>query len=379
MTSDGGTDFYAKLGVRPVINAWGVATELGGWTPSPVVVQAMEEAGKHQVEMVDLLERSGDFIADLLGVEAAYVTSGAAAGQALGVAACMAGSDPGKIARLPDTEGMKNEVLIQKRNRYMFDRCFTLTGAKIAEAGDEEGTTPEQLDQAIGPNTAAVAYWIQPPVDEAIVGLDDLVKQARARGVPAFADACSQIYPLDYFRKNAQSADLVTFGAKYLGAPHSVGFVCGKRDLIDAVADHSFVAYHYDGGHAVGRAMKIDRQEIVGVVAAMDAWFTMDHEERILGYEARFSKIESALAQLEGVRPERPEIHHYVNQYMDLVLDTELLGTTADQVRAELDSGNPRIWVAAKADDVIGISGHTMNDGEEDILIDRLVDILSRP
>jgi len=379
MTSDGEIGIYKKLGVRPVINAWGVATELGGWTPSPVVVQAMNEAGNHQVEMIDLLKRSGDFIADLLGVEAAYVTSGAAAAQALSIAACMAGTDPDKIAQLPDTTGMKNEVLLQKRNRYMFDRCFTLTGAKISEAGDDEGTTLEQLDEAITPQTAAVAYWIQPPVDDAIVALDDLVKLARSRGVTAIADACSQLYPLDYFRKNAQSADLVTFGGKYIGAPHSSGFVCGKKDLIDAIAAHSFVAYHYDGGHAVGRAMKIDRQEIVAVVAAMDDWFTMDHEERILVYESRFSKIESALAQLKGVRPERTETYHYINQYMDVVLDTGFLGLTAEQVRAELDAGHPRIWVAAKSEEVIGISAHTMNDGEEDVLIERLVEILSRP
>ena len=379
MTSDGEIGIYKKLGVRPVINAWGVATELGGWTPSPVVVQAMNEAGNHQVEMIDLLKRSGDFIADLLGVEAAYVTSGAAAAQALSIAACMAGTDPDKIAQLPDTTGMKNEVLLQKRNRYMFDRCFTLTGAKISEAGDDEGTTLEQLDEAITPQTAAVAYWIQPPVDDAIVALDDLVKLARSRGVTAIADACSQLYPLDYFRKNAQSADLVTFGGKYIGAPHSSGFVCGKKDLIDAIAAHSFVAYHYDGGHAVGRAMKIDRQEIVAVVAAMDDWFTMDHEERILVYESRFSKIESALGQLKGVRPERTETYHYINQYMDVVLDTGFLGLTAEQVRAELDAGHPRIWVAAKSEEVIGISAHTMNDGEEDVLIERLVEILSRP
>ena len=121
---------YERLGVRRVINAWGVATELGGWGQSERVTQAMEEANRGTVEMQELLRKSGDFIADLLGVEAAFVTSGGAAAQALSVAACMAGTDPDRIAQLPDTTGMKNEVVIQKRNRYMFDRCYTLTGAK---------------------------------------------------------------------------------------------------------------------------------------------------------------------------------------------------------------------------------------------------------
>ena len=292
---------YERLGVRRVINAWGVATELGGWGQSERVTRAMEEANRGTVEMQELLRKSGDFIADLLGVEAAFVTSGGAAAQALSVAACMAGTDPDRIARLPDTTGMKSEVVIQKRNRYMFDRCYTLTGASLVDAGDDDGTTEDDLDAAIGPNTAAVAYYIQPPIDDAIVSLEDTVALARSRGVTALGDACSQIYPLDYFRRCAQSADLVTFGAKYMGAPHSAGFVCGKRDLIDAVSAQSFVTYHYDGGRAVGRAMKIDRHEIIGVVTAIEDWFTMDHEERILEYEARFATIDDALGDVEGV------------------------------------------------------------------------------
>ena len=108
---------YKKLGVRPVINCWGVATELGGWTPTENVIRAMEEANTNQVEMQELLRKSGDFIADLLGVESAFITSGGAAAQALSTAALMAGKDPDKIAQLPETTGMKNEVVIQKKNK----------------------------------------------------------------------------------------------------------------------------------------------------------------------------------------------------------------------------------------------------------------------
>jgi L-seryl-tRNA(Ser) seleniumtransferase len=368
---------YDKLGVRRVINAWGVATELGGWTLSPAVASAMEEANRSNVEMKDLLQRSGDFIAELLGVEAAYVTSGGAAAQALSVAACMAGTDPDKIAQLPDSSGMKNEVLIQKRNVYMFSRCYTLTGAKLVEVGDDDGTSREQLEAAIGPRTAAVAYYIQPPFDQAILSLDETVEVARARGVPALADACSQLYPLDYFRRNAQSADLVSFGAKYIGAPHSAGFVCGKKDLVEAVAAHSFVSYHYDGGRAIGRAMKVDRQEIAGVVAAMDAWFTMDHEERISGYDSRMSKMERGLEGIVGVKMERITTHHYVPYMVHLVLDSGVLGFNADEVRSRMDTGNPRVWVGARGEDTVTISVHTLNEGEDDVVIQRLRRVLT--
>ena len=368
---------YERLGVRRVINAWGVATELGGWTPSRKVMQAMERANDATVEMQDLLENSGEFIADILGVEAAYVTSGGAAAQALSIAACMAGEDPQKIARLPDTAGMKDEVVIQARNRYMFDRCYTLTGAALVEAGDGGGTSESDLRDVIGPRTAAVAYYIQPPIDDAIVSLEDTVTIARSRGVPAVADACSQIYPLDYFRRCAQSADLVTFGAKYMGAPHSAGFVCGKRELIDAVSAQSFVSYHYDGGKAVGRAMKIDRHEIIGVVTAIEDWFTMDHEERILEYEARFADIAEAVQDLEGVATRRTEIHHYVPYVMVIDVDESIVGKSAADIRAELDSGNPRIWVDA-VDGSLRVVVNCMTNEETRVVADRLRQALQR-
>lgn len=368
---------YERLGVRRVINAWGVATELGGWTPSRKVMQAMERANDATVEMQDLLEKSGEFIADILGVEAVYVTSGGAAAQALSIAACMAGEDPQKIARLPDTAGMKDEVVIQARNRYMFDRCYTLTGAALVEAGDGGGTSESDLRDVIGPRTAAVAYYIQPPIDDAIVSLEDTVAIARSHGVPAVTDACSQIYPLDYFRRCAQSADLVTFGAKYMGAPHSAGFVCGKRELIDAVSAQSFVSYHYDGGKAVGRAMKIDRHEIIGVVTAIEDWFTMDHEERILEYEARFADIAEAVQDLEGVATCRTEIHHYVPYVMVIDVDESIVGKSAADIRAELDSGNPRIWVDA-VDGSLRVVVNCMTDEETRVVADRLRQALQR-
>ena len=366
---------YERLGVRRVINAWGVSTELGGWSQTENVTRAMEEANQGTVEMRELLQKSGDFIADMLGVEAAFVTSGAAAAQALSVAAAMAGDDPDRIAQLPDTTGMKNEVVIQKRNRYMFDRCYTLTGASLVEAGDDDGTSEDDLDAAIGPDTVAVAYYIRPPFDDAIVSLDDTVALARSRGVIALGDACSEIYPLDYFRKCAQSADLVTFGAKYLGAPHSAGFVCGKRDLIDAVSAQSFVAYHYDGGKAIGRAMKIDRHEIIGVVTAVEDWFTMDHEERLLEYESRFAVIVDALQDLDGISMRRTEIPYYVPYMLYIDVDESIVGKTADDVRAELDAGSPRIWVGAE-DGSVRVVVNCMTDEETAFVSERLRDVL---
>ena len=347
-----------------------------GWTLSKKVKRAMDEANQASVDMQELLQKSGEFIAELLGSEMAMVTAGGAAAQALSVAACMAGTDPDRIARLPDTMGMKNEVVIQKRNRYVFDRCFTLTGARLIEAGDDAGTTREDLEAAIGPNTAAVVYYLQPPLDDEILSLEETVGIARSRGVPAIADACSQIFPLEYFRSNAQSADLVTFGAKYMGAPHSAGFVCGKKNLIDAVSAHSFVSFHYDEGRAVGRAMKVDRHEIAAVVTAVEDWFTMDHSARIQEYEARFSIIGESVRGIDGVSTKRIETGHYVPYVMVITVDEKVVGSDARQIRRKLDSGDPCIWVGAD-DTSLQVVVNTLIEGEADIVAKRLRQVLA--
>src|SRR5919197_3693236 len=149
---------YEQLGVTPVINARGHNTVLGGSTPPARVRQAMDDAERYYVEMKELLRRSGEIIADLLGCEAAYVTPGAAAALALGAAACITGSDMEKMARLPNTAGMKNKLLLQKRHHYHYEHAPTIVGAQLVEVGDEQGTTAAQLEAALGSDVAAVLY-----------------------------------------------------------------------------------------------------------------------------------------------------------------------------------------------------------------------------
>ena len=225
MASEATENVYTRLGARPVINAGGNTTVWGGSTPSPVVMKAMLEAGGSFVAMEELLEASGARIADLLGAEAAYATAGCYAALVLSTAACITGNDPEKQAQLPDLTGLKSEVVLQQRQRYSYDRAYTIAGSKLVLAGDDGGTTAEQLEAAIGPDTAAVAFLVRADQDDSVVGLEEKVDIAHGHGVPVIADAAAQIYPLDYLRRNAQSADLVCCGGKYMGAPHSMGFV----------------------------------------------------------------------------------------------------------------------------------------------------------
>ena len=387
MTDSSDKSYYDLLGVRRVINGWGHSTVLGGSTPAPEVRQAMEEASSSYVEMGELLQRAGDYIADVLGVEAAYITSGAAAAEALSMAACMAGTDPEKIGRLPDTTGMKNEVLIQKRQRYRYDRSFTIAGARLVEAGDDDGCSPEQLAGAIGPDTAAVAYHLGGGRDSTVLAVEEAVEIAHQHGVPVIVDAAAEIYPLDHFRESAQSADLVCFCSKYFNAPQSTGFVCGSKDMVDKVAASGFAAFHTAGkglvaamvpdGRAWGRPMKVDRQEVIGVIAALRAWFSMDHEARIAGLAAQLASIQKELLPIPGVDPQVVSVDGYWGTELHVKLDGEAVRKTARQVAAELDSGNPRVWVAFYGDDSVVIKPQALNDGDELILADRLKQALS--
>ena len=370
--TNAGENIYARLGARPVINAGGNTTVWGGSTPSPEVARAMEEAGGSFVEMEELLAGAGARIAELLDVEAAYPTAGCYAALVLSTAACLSGEDAEKADRLPDTTGMKDEIVLPKPHQYSFDRAYTIPGSKLVLAGDDDACSAEELEAAIGPNTAAVAYLINNNDYGPTVSLEDALSIAHARGLPVIGDAASQIYPIDYFRRTAQSADLVCFGGKYVGAPQSTGFVCGRKDLIDAVTMHGFVS-----GRPFGRGMKMDRQEIIGMVVGVEAWVQADHEERIIEYGSRFAVIEEALEGVVGVqRAGAVATDRHYGLDFQVSLDTAALGKDAQAVADELLKGTPRIRVGTLDNDILTFTMNTVQPGEEQIIADRLSELL---
>lgn len=374
MTSGSEGNIYARIGARPVINAGGNTTVWGGSTTSPAVMRAMEEAGRSFVEMEELLESSGARLAELLGVEAAYVTAGCYAALVLSTAACITGNDRDKAAQLPDTTGLKDEIVLQEKQRYGYDRAYTIAGSRLVLAGNEDGCTADELDAAIGSDTAAVAYLVRPANDGTVVSLEDAVEIAHRRGVPVIADAAAQIYPLDYLRRNAQSADLVCFGGKYMGAPQSTGFLCGKEELVRAAISHGYI-----GPRPLGRGMKVDRQEIVGLVVAVEDWLAQDHEERLIGYGTKFSVIERALAGATRVKETKVvSTGSFFDLALQVVLDTEGLGKSAQDVARELLDGTPRIRLGnSQGDDTLVVNVHTLNEGEDQALGDRMRDLLA--
>jgi len=337
----------------------------------------MESANRYYVEMAELLEKSGRIIAGLLGSEAAYVTSGAAAALALGTAACMTGKDPEKIARLPDTTGMRNELLIQKRHRYHYDRPPTITGARLVEVGDDEGTTVAQLETAMGPTAAAVLY---PDVDwvskENTVRLPELVKIAKAKGVPVLVDAASRVYPVSEMKKYAaMGVDLVCFGGKYIGAPNSSGILSGRRDLVEAAAMQGFIGYEVLDSHGIGRPFKLDRQEIVAVVVALQEWMEMDHTARLRRFDQRTQAIAHAIEGIPGVTATTKGETMWSN--LRVVIDASVCGKSARDVAQVLRAGDPGIWVNV-SDEALDIWVGTLQEGDEEVVATRLKEALTQ-
>jgi L-seryl-tRNA(Ser) seleniumtransferase len=218
---------------------------------------------------------------------------------AIGTAACMAGADPDKVAQLPDPTGMPNTVLIQAGHHYHYEHVVTVPGAKLREVdGTEAG-----LQAALGPHVANVLFPAHLDGAPNTVRFERVIEIAHAHNVPVLVDAAGRIFPLELFRRYAQSgADLVAFGAKYIGALNGSGILCGRRDLVSAAAMHGFIGYETMAWEkSFGRPLKLDRQTIVAVVAALEEWLEMDHDARLRGYERRLEAMRSELDGAPGV------------------------------------------------------------------------------
>ena len=376
-------DIYKELGAKPIINAIGSVTLLGGSTPVPEVKEAMERADSAYVPLWELEEKAGDFIARLVGVPAAYVTSGAGSALTLATAAFMAGEDDKKIEQLPDTTGMKNEILIQKRQRYWYDHCLELAGAKLVEFGTAEKTTEADLEKAIGPKTVAVHYFmVEQRPDSNALSLEATIKIAKKRGIKVIVDAAGQIYPLELLAKPVKlGADISCVAAKYMFAPQSTGFALGTKDAINALAKQSFIGYETRRVRGVGRPQKIDRQEIMGAVAAVQRWVTMDHEERLAMVEKRSRAMARPLQGIKGVKAEvLTNIMGHQPFGTRITVDPTIAGITVQEIVDELKKGDPPVWTRPDLllPNTITLHSFGLNEGEENIVGARMAELLKK-
>jgi D-glucosaminate-6-phosphate ammonia-lyase len=296
------TEPYERLGVAPVINACGIYTDLGGSCLSDSVWTALSDVNASWASIPALLDASGERIAELVGAEAARVVPGASAAIAMSAAACIAGRDGDLNEQLPHGTAPRRDLLMQRGHRYKYARCALLAGASIAEAGDPEQTSAEQLEGAIGPHVAGILFPAHLDGHNGTVPLVEVAAIARRHAVPVIVDAAYLSYPIELIPTFTQmGADLVCFSAKYFWGPNAGGFLAGRRDLVEAVVELDFTRYESGSRLNFGRPLKLDRTTIVGTVLALEEWLEMDHEARWAGYARRVEALRDVLADVAGI------------------------------------------------------------------------------
>jgi L-seryl-tRNA(Ser) seleniumtransferase len=338
----------------------------------------MLDAERSYVDMALLMERAGQRVAELLGCEAAHITPGAAAALALGTAACITGSDVDKVARLPDTSGLKNTVLIQTGQHYHYEHAVAVPGARLVDVGDANGTSAAQLEAALTPNVATILFPAHLDGAPGTLSQREVKQIANAHGVPVLADSAGRVYPIDSFKWHArEGADLAAFGAKYLGALNASGILCGRRDLVAAAVANSFIGFETVAwGKSFGRPLKLDRQTIVAVVAALEEWLETDHEARVAGYERRLQAISQQLAGAPGVTIAIKSSEGPSPRVLHLTLDGQARLDGAALNRA-LWTGTPAIAAVHDAPNGITINPVTVRPDEDERIAARLLELLS--
>ena len=364
----GGGTVYTRLGVKPLINGMGTVTVLGGSRMPPEVVRAMEEASRHFVLVPDLQQKAGARIAELVGVPAAMVTAGAASAITVATAAAMTKGDPERIARLPDATGLPFEVIQQASHRSGYEAQMRVAGARVVTV-----ETRAELDQAIGGRTAMMFFlnWAEP---KGRIKREEWVRVARERGVVSFNDAAADVPPREHLSRYVREGfDLVAFsGGKGLRGPQCSGLLLGRKDLIDGA--RTLVSPHA----GIGRAMKVGKEEIVGLVAAVERYLTVDLEAERRALEAKVDHLKRVVGEVKGVTVEThvPEIANHV-PHLVATWDEGARGLTAKQVHERLQAGDPPIHVLLTGPGKLTVSVWMMQGDEHRVVARRLRDILA--
>ena len=375
---------YKRLGIPTVINGNATLTRLGGSIMPPEVVAAMADAAKHFVDIIELQKRVGEEIAKLTHNEAAYVSCGAAAALTLSTAACVTGLDAAKREKLPlslapgrggfQPHTIKNEVIVHRHGRVGYDFAVRQVGVTFVEIGDENGTTSTELENAITEKTAAIFYFANPSREHLWVPYEEAIAIAKRHTVPLIVDAAAQLPPPEnLWRFTQMGADLALFsGGKGLCGPQSSGLIVGKKSLIEAIAfngpPHPFI----------GRGMKVGKEEMVGLLAAVEWYLNHNHAALQQSYEDQVTYYDEVFADTQGVTVHRsfPSEAGQPMPRTEIRFDEEHLGITRNEILHHLQTGEPAIDIAAAGANGVLINGQTLMPGEVEIIAHRLKEIV---
>jgi L-seryl-tRNA(Ser) seleniumtransferase len=370
-----GPEVYSLFGVRPFINCTSTYTINGGSAMLPEVIEAMNHAAYYPVNLDELMEGAGKRIAELLQVEAAMVSSGAAGAMTCATLACVAGCDPEKMQQLPDVTGLKGEVIVPRWSRSIYDHAVRSTGARMIEV-----ETLKDLEAAFSERTAMVTGQINLANEGNPFTLEQYAAAAHKRGVPVVLD-CADRLPLVPNPYLSRGADLVAYsGGKIIRGPQTAGMLVGRKDLIEAAFMNS--APH----HAFARAMKVSKEEVVGMVKAIELLRSgkRNRDAEDAEWRSWFRHISDTVSKIPGVRAEiiEPKDKQYYPT-MKVLWDPAKIGITAGQIGKMLLDGEPRIMTHAglsegnEASEML-LRPAALWPGEYKIVAERLHEILSK-
>ena len=371
-------DVYKTLGVRPLINARGTFTIIGGSMELPEVRAAKSLANQSYAQLDELMEAAGKRLAELTGAEWGMVSAGCAAAMSHGTAACVAGGNPDLHVRIPNLEGFaKDEVIIPATSRNVYDAAIRAVGVKIIEA-----ETPEALQLAIGPKTAMIYIYAGPRYDSGPMSTEAICAIAKPHKVPVFVDAAAEGLTVPNVHLQ-RGATLVAYsGGKYIRGPQSAGLLLGRKDLVKAAWVHS--APH----HGYARSMKVGREEIVGMVVAVENWVKRDHAAEWKEWVGRCEAIGQRVTKVPGVtvaiQTEPGVSLSNRSPQIGVRWASQKLGITGQEVANILFNTEPRITLNAArgqqtdgSDTGVTIVVSMMAPGDEKIVGERIAQVLS--
>src|SRR5687767_11916887 len=366
----GKRDYFREMGVRPFINAAGTYTAMTSSLMQPETVEAIRYAAEHYVMLDELHDRVGERIAALARCEAAMVTSGAAAALTLGTAAVLTGTDRQKIVSLPNLSGMKSEVIIQKSHRFGYDHAVRNCGVRMVEVG-----TRDDLERAINERTAMMVFY-NANNNVGLIKDEEFAQLGKRHGIPTLNDAAADVPPVDNLWKYTKMGfDLVAFsGGKGLRGPQSAGLLIGRKDLIAAARMNAS-----PNGNTIGRGLKVNKEEMVGMLAALELYLEKDHEKERREFDKRAETIRSAAAAVPGVTAEVfvPEVANHV-PHVRVSWDAAARGLTASDAVRALKDGEPSIGTRSERGALV-FGVWMMRPGEDKVVAKRLRQVLQQP
>jgi len=361
-----GRDYYRELGVKPFINAAGAYSALGGARMRPQVVDAMRYAATRKVKMRELHDAVGKRIAELVGSESAMVTSGATAAMVLGTAACMTLGDEEKMRQLPDTTGIRNEIIIQKRHRYTYDRALTVAGGRFVEV-----ESAQDVRRVVNDRTAMM-FFLKPTHNGDDIPAAQYVALAKELGIPVFCDAATTTPPgSNVVDGVAEGFDLICYsGGKGLRGPYSAGLLLGRADLVRYARRNGA-----PNDISIGRGMKVSSEEYLGMLVALETSLGISEEADFSYKRERFDNIMEQVEDLPGVTTRVFVSESETNElYLDIDWDTRITKLDrqqfVDALRAETPAVEVRMLLFSGGR--IHLSATVMDDGQ-DVIAGRVI------